>query len=293
MHTYSACPICGHSKFETEFSAKDYTVSQEVFTISSCINCSFLITNPRPEDKDLGKYYKSDAYISHSDTSKGLINRVYKLVRSYTLRSKYRLVKPFLGDGILMDIGAGTGAFVRHCKSKGIKILGVEPDSDARMQAEKLYSINLLEESAIKSQLASTVDVVTMWHVLEHIPNLNERMDEINSILKPGGVLIAAVPNHESADAEHYAEFWGAYDVPRHLYHFDLKAIKSLGKNHGFRLIRVKNMPFDAFYVSLLSEKYKSGRMNWVKAIIIGLRTLFSSGVKGSSSKIYILEKGH
>jgi 2-polyprenyl-3-methyl-5-hydroxy-6-metoxy-1,4-benzoquinol methylase len=288
MYTYSNCLVCGNQHFSNVFTAIDYTVSKEEFQIVACNSCGFTFTNPRPENDKLGPYYHSDAYISHSDTSKGLINKLYKAVRKITLRSKFRLIKKYISNGVMLDIGAGTGAFLSYCTEKGIKSIGVEPDSDARTQAKKLYNLGLKPESILSELANSSCDVITMWHVMEHVPLLHERVAELARLLSDEGIIAIAVPNHKSYDAQYYKQYWGAYDVPRHLYHFDKQSITSVFDKHNLQLVDIQGMPFDSFYVSLLSEKYMTGKTNWIRAFRTGLLSYFKSGRDNWSSQIYL-----
>lgn len=288
MYNYQSCPVCDNNKFSHYLDTKDYSVSKEEFSISKCDSCGFVFTNPRPEEKDLSKYYKSENYISHTNTSKGLINTLYKLVRNYTLKTKHSLIKPYMKDGYVLDIGAGTGAFIRVLKDRGVNAIGVEPDEDARGTAKKDHNVDLKEEGYIDSIPDFSCDVITMWHVLEHVPRLNDRVKQLKSKLSKEGIVVIAVPNHESPDAVYYKKFWAAYDVPRHLYHFDKQSIKSLFKKHNLDLVEVRPMPFDAFYVSMLSERFLGSKGFLPRAIFQGLKTLLFSPTSNSSSLTYI-----
>lgn len=283
------CPVCSASSFTSKVTAIDYTVSRESFNIVACNACNFLFTNPRPDDSILSRYYKSDNYISHTDTSSGFVNKLYKQVRKFTLNSKLKLILRFNGKSVL-DIGSGTGAFVNHLNLNGVNVMGVEPDGDARNQAKKLYNLDLKEEKDLDGFNDKTFNVITMWHVLEHVSHLNHRIRELKRLVSDDGSVIIAVPNHESPDAKHYKEFWAAYDVPRHLYHFDKQSIKHLFANHGFELSAIIPMHFDSFYVSMLSEKYKGSFLGLIRAFFIGLQTLLFAGSENSSSLIYIFK---
>lgn len=290
MYNYQSCPVCDNNKFSPYLATKDYSVSQEEFNISKCDSCGFVFTNPRPEEKDLGKYYKSENYISHTNTSKGLINRLYKLVRNYTLKTKYSLIQPHVKSGLVLDIGAGSGAFVRVLKDRGVNAIGVEPDEDARAVAKKDHHVDLKAEEYIGSIPDSSCDAITMWHVLEHVPRLNDRVKQLKSKLSKEGIVVIAVPNHESPDAMYYKKFWAAYDVPRHLYHFDKQSIKALFAKHNLELIESRPMHFDAFYVSMLSEKFLGSKGFFLRAIFIGLKTLLFTPSSNSSSLTYIFK---
>jgi 2-polyprenyl-3-methyl-5-hydroxy-6-metoxy-1,4-benzoquinol methylase len=294
MKTYTNCPICEAEKFNKEVSCKDYTVSQKNFDIVKCEKCEFLFTNPIPLESEIGKYYESDEYISHSNTSKGIINKLYQTVRSITLNQKVKLVKRVVKGNKLLDIGSGTGDFLNICNNNGYEVIGIEPSENAKKSAIENYQLDIYSEEKIKVLTNGSFDIITMWHVLEHVYNLKERVEEIHKLLVKKGVLIVAVPNHISYDAEYYKEHWAAYDVPRHLYHFAPNDIKNLFEKNGFKLEDVLPMKFDSFYVSMLSEKYRSGKTNLLKAFRIG----FKSNQKAAkaktpkySSQIYILRK--
>jgi len=268
---------------------KDFLVSGEEFSLSKNEEHGFLQTYPQPDFDDLSKYYESDAYISHTDSTKGLMAFLYQQVKGYSLRKKVSIIKKLnSGTGSLLDIGAGTGDFLKSAQKKGWKISGVEPSEKARgIATEKKIS---LKESidAVKGQ---KFDVVTLWHVLEHLPNLEAYIQKIESMVADGGTLIIAVPNFNSEDAIHYQDFWAAYDVPRHLWHFSQNSMRSIFSSE-FKLVKTLPMLFDAFYVSLLSEKYKTGNGFSLRAFWVGLRSNLAA-MKSSeySSLIYCFKK--
>jgi 2-polyprenyl-3-methyl-5-hydroxy-6-metoxy-1,4-benzoquinol methylase len=275
-------------------SCVDHTVSRETFNIVKCKACSFKYTNPRPTEDQLGPYYKSEEYVSHSNTKKGFINSTYQYVRKYTLLKKLQLVSKYYRTGKILDIGCGTGEFLNTCKLAKWDTTGIEPDVDARNMAISNFGLNVKPESEINSLQDASFDIISMWHVLEHVPRLNERLDDLNRLIKPNGVIIVAVPNCDSFDAKFYRENWAAYDVPRHLYHFTPKDIELLFKNHGLKMYKVLPMVFDSFYVSMLSEKIKTGKTNLLRSTWNGfLSNLFAlkSG-KVYSSQIYLFRKG-
>ena len=305
MEKLSYCPICNHNTFKPFSSCKDYTVSRETFQIVECENCGFHFTNPRPTEAEIGKYYQSDEYISHSGTKKGLVNKAYHVVRNYTLAKKLQLILQVIGNGKpastnLLDYGCGTGEFLNTCKKAGFKTTGIEPEEKARNFAINNYDLNVLPPDAINSFKNDSFDIVTLWHVLEHIHRLKEFLSELKRIVKGRGVAIIAVPNLTSLDAKIYKEFWAAYDLPRHLYHFSPKDIEKLFSELGFELENVKPMVFDAFYVSMLSEKYRNTNIdnkkdsgNLISAIFNGAKSnVFASNSENTySSQIYILRK--
>ena len=293
METLLACPICSSTNFIPFLICKDYTVSRETFNIVQCTSCSFKFTNPRPAENKLGNYYKSEDYISHSNTKKGNINFLYQCVRNYTLLKKLQLISKFFKTGNILDIGCGTGEFLNICKKAKWNVLGIEPDEDARKMAIENYKLDVKEESELNNLPDESFEIITMWHVLEHVAQLNERIKEIKKLLKNNGIIIIAVPNCNSLDAKIYQNNWAAYDVPRHLYHFTPKDIEKLALKHGLKNIRILPMVFDSFYVSMLSEKIKTGKVNLLKALLIGIRSNFSALKTGKtySSQIYLLKK--
>ena len=278
---HSTCPICGSNNSHKVLTAKDYTVSLESFDIFHCGHCSGRFTQNIPGNQEIGRYYQSTEYISHSETKKGLINRLYHSVRKITLRSKQNWVKAGTGlkQGNLLDIGCGTGAFLHYMKLAGWEITGLEPDDNARHNAKTLYNIEPLPSSELFKLPKQQYDAITMWHVLEHVHGLNDYLQQIRVLLKPEGTILIAVPNYTSLDAEHYGAYWAAYDVPRHLYHFSPHAMEQLLKQHKIRIVKKHPMVFDGFYVSLLSEKNKTGRARLIPGFLHGLNS-YRKGLK-------------
>lgn len=292
MQTLLNCPNCQHTHFDDFLTCKDYTVSKKSFHIVSCQKCEFKFTNPIPELNDLGNYYKSEEYISHSNTKAGIVSKLYHLVRSYTLGKKIKLLKKYVKPGLILDYGAGTGMFLNACENSGWKGIGMEPDSDARAIAKGMGLTLLENKGGIDVLLPNqTFDAITLWHVLEHVTDLDDTLKYFKKKLNSNGALIIAVPNYTSEDAKHYKEFWAAYDVPRHLYHFAPNSISRLLSTHGFKLINTHPMKFDSFYVSMLSEKYKTGKVNYLNAFYNGLRSnLKARSASNYSSVIYVFK---
>jgi 2-polyprenyl-3-methyl-5-hydroxy-6-metoxy-1,4-benzoquinol methylase len=293
MTEIGECPVCGSKKFETFLSVKDHTVSRETFQLCRCSNCNFILTSPRPQNGDLGKYYLSEDYISHTGTAKTLLDKVYLTARKYTLNWKIDLIQK---EGVkektkkLLDFGCGTGDFLKVASQNGFDITGVEPSDEARKKAEAQNP-----KAAIYHSLpqAKQYTHITLWHVLEHVPELNETLTSLKNLLSPDGTIFIAVPNHSSWEGNVYKENWAGYDVPRHLWHFSQSTMETLFNKNGLKLNKVKPMKLDAFYISLLSEKYKrDGLQN-----ITGMVTAFVNGLKSNrkakktgeySSLIYI-----
>lgn len=291
MEVLKKCPVCGSPEFDPFISGKDYFLTGESFNIVKCHECGFRFTNPRPKAEDLGKYYESKDYISHSDSRIGLFASVYQMVRKYTLSRKLAIISKVQQKGEILDIGCATGQFLNYMADHGWKATGIEPDEKTRARAISEYSLNVYPEEQLMILQKSSFDVITMWHVLEHVSDLDARMKQLKNLLKPTGTLIIAVPNCNSLDAKKYGAFWAGYDLPRHLYHFTKKDVKLLLGKNGFTIVNILPMLFDAFYVSLLSEKYKSGKMRWLPALWNGFWSNVKSGTKiGHSSLIYIIK---
>jgi 2-polyprenyl-3-methyl-5-hydroxy-6-metoxy-1,4-benzoquinol methylase len=290
---YSACPVCKNSTINFAFSARDHAVSHETFEIWRCDNCMLHFTQNIPSKQHIGAYYQSDNYISHSDTRKGLVNHVYHKIRKTTLVSKRNLIEKITGSdhGNILDIGAGTGAFLGTMQKAGWQVTGLEPDETAKERAQQLYGLNLQPSANFFQLPAESFNAITMWHVLEHVHDLHEYMDQLKKLLKPNGFIFIAVPNYTCYDEKVYKEFWAAYDVPRHLYHFSPDAMIQLLMQHGLKLKSIKPMWYDSFYVSMLSEKYKSGNNNIIRAFFTGLVSDYKALLdrEKTSSIIYVI----
>lgn len=267
---------------------KDFSVSKEDFELHYDEALDMLITQPRPEHLD--KYYDSEVYISHTDSKKSLVDKTYHLVKRYSLKKKLSLIESFKSsERTVLDIGAGTADFLIVAQNAGWKTTGIEPNELAKQNASE-KGISLL--SSLKDIEGQKFDVITLWHVLEHLPDLENEIKRISQLLNENGALVVAVPNFKSFDASYYGKFWAAFDVPRHLWHFSKMALEKLFKKHQMKLMEIRPMLFDSFYVSLLSEKYKTGKQNMLKAFFIGLKSNFKAKrTKEYSSHIYILKK--
>lgn len=268
---------------------KDHSVSGEKFELLLNEELQLLKTHPQPELENLGKYYESEDYISHTDAKRSLFEKIYHWVKIYSLNKKVSLINSLhKSKGSLLDIGAGTGDFLVTAKANGWQITGIEPNENAKKLA---VSKGVSFENSIEHIENQQFDVITMWHVLEHVPNVEHQIKELKRLLKPNGTIIIAVPNFKSFDAGYYGEFWAAYDVPRHLWHFSKTSIEKLFGKENINLVKILPMIFDSFYVSLLSEKYKNGKMNFFKAFYIGLRSNWKANQsKEYSSHIYVLK---
>ncbi len=287
------CPVCRHEKSFDVMRVQDWLVTGEWFTLMECPRCSARFIQPFPQAEKLTAYYKSPDYISHTDTHKGLISRLYHIARKKTLLDKKNLIEIETGlmKGKVLDVGAGTGHFLHTMKKTGWMVTGVEPDLEAREQAKKNTGIELFPLEMLETFEDKSFDVITLWHVLEHIHDLHGIMQQLKRLLTERGKLIAAVPNYLSYDAQYYGKKWAAWDAPRHLYHFTPKTMSHLMADYGFRMYARHRMPLDSFYVSLLSEKQKQ-RTSILRALTVGKISWSLSlfHVDRCSSVIYCME---
>lgn len=268
---------------------KDFANSGEEFQLLLDPQLEMLITDPKPIH--IEKYYDSTSYISHTDASTSFMDKMYQLIKKYNLRKKVRQVKHYTNDGhSLLDVGAGTGDFLRSAEAQGWNTKGVEPSPKARNVAKK-KGIHL--EERLADVKGKKFDAITLWHVLEHMPDLENSFRELSALLEEKGTLFIAVPNYKSFDAQFYGRYWAAYDVPRHLWHFSKSSIHGFCEKNNLNILTIKPMIFDAFYISLLSEKYKHGKSSFLKALFIGMRSnLAAWRTKEYSSLVYVIKRG-
>jgi len=291
METVSACLICNSQSLNPFLECKDYTISKEQFSIMQCASCGFRFTSPRPEEAKAGAYYQSKDDFSY--TSRGLINFICQRVRKLSLRKKLEWVVSASGkqQGKLLDMYCGTGEFLNICKQNRWTVQGIEPLALAREFASKQYGLDVKDTGLWSSFSDNTFDVVTAWHVLEQVYDIEGTLKQVKRILTSNGVFIIALPNCSSADAEFYGKYWAAYDVPRHIWHFTPAHVKTYFEKNGFKLESVLPMPYDAYYTSILSEKYKGGNVNYGRAIVHGYFSNSNAAEKGDtySGQVYIL----
>ena len=266
----TSCPVCGSGEHQLFLSCRDYTVSGEEFNIRECTQCNFKFTSPRPSQDAIGPYYQSEAYISHSDSTAGVINKLYHAVRRKTLADKVHLINQLHPKGSLLDIGCGTGNFLKACTDAGWLTKGVEADPAARQKAVQTSGCEV-QADLLQAYKGKRFDVITLWHVLEHLHQLEESLLKIKGMMAKEAVLVIAVPNSGSFDARFYRQYWAAYDVPRHLYHFSPDTLSKLLAKYGLKVADTKPMKFDAFYISMLSTKYRSGKTNYAESVKNGL----------------------
>lgn len=289
-----ACPLCGHPALQKVAVVRDHSISKENFELTDCASCGFRITNPRPSQNDLGGYYQSDTYISHGTSDHTLQSRLYLLARKWALRQKLALIQRYQSNGRVLDVGCGTGEFLAYLMSRGYLVQGVEPSLRAREQAIAQHGLSVvptIEQLPAQEQF----QVLTMWHVLEHVPAPRATFKRLFALLAERGLLVIAVPDRGAWDSAHYGPYWAAWDVPRHLSHFRRIDVHTMLSEHGFELVATKRMWLDAFYIAMLSEQYRgsSKPMSLAKALPIGiwsnLLSLFSG--RPTSSTLYVARK--
>lgn len=285
------CPGCESNDFSEFMTTRDYFLTQEEFKLARCNSCDLVFTNPIPSIADLPAYYDSPDYLSHKISKFSPTGFIYNQLREINLKGKFKLISKFKKTGKILDIGQGTGEFLNFMQKKGWEAKGVEPNESARKFAQNNYNLSVVEEYGINDLQANTFDVITMWHVLEHVVDLRERMQQISKLLRRDGVLVIAVPNLNSPDSQKYKEKWAAIDVPRHLYHFTPQTMDSLLNSTGFQLIKSHPLKLDAYYVSLLSEKYLKNSFPYPSAFINGLRSNIVARKENNYSSMVFVAK--
>lgn len=294
MENLLACPICENTRLFKELTCKDFVATGENFDLYRCSDCSFLFTNPRPDAQEIGKYYQSDRYVSHAGNKQNFsfMYKVYDWVRDYSIKDKLQLIKSYHSSGKLMDLGCGLGYFLHGVvKDNTFLAQGVDISEDAISYVKNTFGYDVLPESAIDQEMEHSYDVITQWHVLEHVHLLNERMQQLKRLLKPNGTLFIAVPNSDSWDAKHYQSFWDGYDVPRHLYHFNQQSFTKLMHKHDFHVVETRPMLFDAPYISMRSEVHKGNGFAFLRgAVSGGISTLKALAQNNYSSLLFVVQ---
>ena len=294
MAVYNKCPVCSSEKISLHLVCRDHLVSGQNFALYKCSVCETVFTQDHPPESEMAGYYRSEEYISHSDTSKGISNKLYKLARGIMLKKKREMVQNQTGlkKGTLLDIGCGTGYFAGAMKEAGWEVTGIEVDDKAREFAASRFKLKVITPGQIDHIPSKSFDCITLWHVLEHFHDPFRYFMKISDLLKPGGLCIVALPNCSSYDALHYGNFWAAYDVPRHIWHFQPSSFDHFLKKARYTCEGIKNMPFDAFYISMMSEKYRGNGLYFISGMLKGklffLKSLFNK--EKSSSLIYFLK---
>jgi len=290
----NTCPLCGGSELKKKLDVVDFSISKETFELKKCTDCDFVFTSDPPRPEDIGPYYDSEVYISHSNTKRGLVNNLYHKVRDYMFFRKFSLIDSLGTNKNLLDIGSGTGYFLNYMKGKGYSTQGIEINESARKSSIENFGLQVdAPEKLFNGELEVKFGTITLWHVLEHLCNPDEYMEAIKGRMADEGTLIIAVPNLDSFDETAFEQHWAGYDVPRHLWHFSPATLEKFAKKNGFKLMKTKMLPFDSFYVSILSGQYRNDMFHIIKGMLIGfvsyVNGLFNS--RKASSVIYLLKK--
>lgn len=286
------CPWCGSDKAQINLWLKDDFLSKEDFHICECLNCGLLYTMPRPNKEKIGEYYKSEEYYSHQENKKGFIPKLYEKVKKVNLKHKYELATKGLTTGKLLDIGCGVGDFLHSAEAHGWQCIGVEPSEEAKAIASQRTTANILSSIEQESLPDESFDVITMWHVLEHVDDLRWQVAQLQRLIKPNGRIVIALPNYKSYDGQYYKEHWAAYDVPRHLNHFNRTTISKILKTNDLKLVTTDKLKWDAYYISYMSEQYKIHKLPLVRGVYRGWLSNMKARRSGEwSSVVYIFEK--
>lgn len=286
------CPWCGSEKAQINLWLKDEFLSKEDFHICECLSCSLLYTMPRPNKEKIGEYYKSEEYYSHQENKKGFIPRLYESVKKVNLKNKYKLATLGLNVGQMLDIGCGVGDFLHTAEEHGWKCTGIEPSEDAKAIARTKTKAEIINSEDMENIPDASFDLITMWHVLEHVDDLKWQIEQLHRLTKTKGRIVIAVPNYKSYDGQYYKEFWAAYDVPRHLSHFDRNVLTKIFKSKNLELVHTDKLIWDAYYISYMSEQYKQHKFPLLRGTIRGCISNFKARrSKEWSSMVYIFEK--
>lgn len=286
------CPWCGSDKAQINLWLRDEFLTKEDFHICECLNCGLLYTMPRPSKDKIGAYYKSEEYYSHQENTKGFIPKVYERVKKTNLKHKYKLATNGLNVGKLLDIGCGVGDFLHTAEMHGWKCTGVEPSEDAKAIAQKRMQGEIFSSEELENMPDGCFDLITMWHVLEHVDDLKWQVEQLRRLVKPDGRIVIALPNYKSYDGQYYKELWAAYDVPRHLNHFNKTTLAKIFKTSGLELIKMDKLKWDAYYISYMSEQYKLHSLPLVRGIYRGWISNCRARRSGEwSSLVYVFEK--
>ncbi len=286
------CPWCGSDKAQINLWLRDEFLTKEDFHICECLNCGLLYTMPRPPKDKIGDYYKSEDYYSHKENKKGFIPRLYERVKSINLKNKYKIAATGKDCGTMLDIGCGVGDFLHFAEQKGWSCTGVEPSDDAKTIARNRIKADIINSEDLNALPDASFDLITMWHVLEHVDDLRWQVEQLQRLIKPDGRIVIAVPNYKSYDGQYYKELWAAYDVPRHLNHFNSTTIAKIFKTKGLELVKTERLRWDAYYISFMSEQYKHHNLPLIRGAFRGLVSNCKARRSGEwSSLVYVFER--
>ena len=290
MTTYK-CPWCWSEDTKLYLKLIDEFLTKEPFEIHVCASCGLLFTEPRPDAAHIGSYYKSENYFSHQENKKGFVPKLYEKVKHVNLKNKYKMTTEGMKAGKMLDIGCGVGDFLKTMEEHQWQVFGIEPDEDAKNIVRKRTKAELYSPSEIVKLQDESFDLITLWHVLEHIEDLNNELNELKRLIKRSGRIVIAVPNYKSYDGQYYKQYWGAYDVPRHLSHFNKQTLSKIFASKGLELKKTEKLVWDAYYVSYLSEQYKKHHLALFRGAFRGWISNCKARRTGEwSSMVYIFE---
>ena len=270
---------------ETHIEVVDHFLTKETFTIKKTLIKGLLKTHPAPSKNKIQLYYRSDKYISHNSTTPGVFFFIYRVIRSFNFWFKYKFVGKKELFSKTLDFGSGDQYFMEQLQRRNHNVFGIDP---LKSNISKQVYGSVFDESLDSKNFSC----ITAWHSLEHVHDLENTITRFHKILDDNGTVIVAVPNYRSFDARLYKSFWAAYDVPRHLWHFDKKSIKKVFSNNGFSFIKSAPLLFDSYYVSLLSERYKKSIFRVFNSIVVGtVSNIIGFFTKEYSSNIFVFKK--
>lgn len=260
----------------------DHLVTGDSFVLEPHGGYDILQTTPQPKQNE--KYYDHPNYISHKTKGKSIFFIAYSQFRQWNHSYKIKIInKHTESKGKLLDFGAGTGSFVEYANKHNWQAEGYEPNSKAHGPKIKYRS---------KWSNSKPYDVITAWHVVEHLPDPRAFFEKSLKSLNDNGKFFVALPNYKSWDAKKYGAMWAGYDVPRHLWHFSPKGFISMVRDCGLEIENTYPLRLDAYYVSLLSERNRQSKFPWLKALWSGWRSNYAAKQsKNYSSLIYVLKK--
>ncbi|MEE9371564.1 MAG: class I SAM-dependent methyltransferase [Saprospiraceae bacterium] len=290
------CPVCGNTEFESVYELDDYKITHETFSLEKCPNCTLIFTVDPPLGENIGHYYKSDDYLEHSNRKTDLFSKMYSWARDFMFSYKYGIIKKLAKEGSILDIGAGSGHFLNFMSSKGFTATGIEMNERARTYAKNNFGIDVHPDHYLYSpKLSQKFDMISLWHVMEHLFDLDKVVSRLSELLSHDGHLVIALPNYRALEVSIYKKYWNGWDVPRHLWHFSSESVGHLFEKHHFEITQMKMMPLDPFFNTLLTNKYRNGNpiLNVFKMVAVGGMSFLYGliNVKKASSIIYIIKK--
>lgn len=239
----ASCCICGSARSRPYLTNWDRSHGQPgVFTFVACRDCGHVYLDPRPTGEELDAYYPPN-YRAHARALDDEPNLLTRLSRRYGLRKRARELTRRRGQpGRLLDVGCGSGLFLDEMRRRGWDVAGVEPSSHAAAYAVERLGLPVrattLEAACFQSQ---SFDAVTLWHVLEHVPDSRRTLEEARRLLRPNGVILAATPNRGSFDAHLFGRYWAEWEAPRHLNVLDDATLVVLLGQLGFMDVQVRS----------------------------------------------------